>query len=161
MKPILLAAALAMISGQVHALSCMRPDPIETFKRIAAAPEDYFVLYGELTFDESLLPSGVLDNRIGAPGPISAQFDGLGLTRQGFTSSYVSPVTLEIGCAGPWCGSAASGVDALYFVRATDPPVTMVAGACGGMIFEKPPQAVLDMLTSCMQGGACSPQPLQ
>lgn len=161
MKTILLAAALAMISGQVHALSCMRPDPIETFKRIAAAPEDYFVLYGELTFDESLLPSGVLDNRTGAPGPIAAQFDGLGLTRQGFTSSYVSPVTLEIGCAGPWCGSAASGVDALYFVRATDPPVTMVAGACGGMIFEKPPQAVLDMLTSCMQGGACSPQPLQ
>lgn len=161
MKPILFATALAMISGQAHALSCMRPDPIETFQRVAAAPESYFVLYGELTFDETLLPPGVGDNNTRAPAPIPAQFRGMGLTRDGFTSSYVSPVTLQIGCAGPWCGSAKSGGDALYFVQADEPPVTMVAGPCGGMIFPDPSDAVLDMLTSCMQGGACSSQPLQ
>jgi hypothetical protein len=159
MKQILLAAALAMISGQAHALSCMRPDPIETFQQVAAAPESYYVLYGELTFDETLLPPGVLDNQARSPDPIPAQFSGKGLTQQGFTSDYVSPVTLQISCAGPWCGSARSGGNAIYFVEATNPPVTMIAGACGGRIFEDPPQAVLDMLTSCMQGGACSPQP--
>lgn len=161
MKPVLFAAALSMISAQAHALSCMRADPIETFKRVAAAPEDYFVLYGELTFDEGLLPTGTSSNSVRLPDPIPAYFDGQGLTRDGFTSSYASPVSLEIGCSGPWCGSARSGGDALYFVEAKDPPVTMVAGACGGMIFPDPSQAVLDMLTSCMQGGACSPQPLQ
>ncbi len=161
MKHILLAVALAMISGQAQALSCIRPDPIETFKRVAAAPESYFVLYGELTFDEDLLPPGTRDISTPVPGPISANFAGTGLTKQGFTSSYVSPVTLDIQCVANWCGSARSGGDALYFVEATDPPVTMVAGACGGMIFPDPSQAVLDMLTSCMQGGACSSQPFQ
>ncbi|PJI93095.1 hypothetical protein BC777_1963 [Yoonia maricola] len=161
MKPVLLAAALAAVAGPGHALSCMRPDPIETFQRLAAAPESYFVLYGRLTFDEADLPAGVSMDQSREPGPIAARFEGKGLTRQGFTNDYYSDVTLQIGCAGPWCGSARSGIDAVYFVEATDPPVTMRAGACGGMIFEEPSDAVLEMLTSCMQGGACSAQPLQ
>ncbi|WP_341368454.1 hypothetical protein [Yoonia sp. BS5-3] len=152
MKPFLIAALLAMIAGQAHALSCRRPDPIDTFKQVAAAPESYFVLYGELTFDGPVPAS---------PATIPAQFRGKGLTREGFTSDYVSPVNLQIECVASWCGSARSGGDALYFVQATEPPVTMVAGACGGMIFPDPSQAVLDMLTSCMQGGACSAQPLE
>lgn len=161
MKHLLLAAMIATVAGQVHALSCIRPDPIETFQRLAAAPESYFVLYGEMTFDEAELPAGVSMDQFRAPDPISARFEGKGLTRAGFTNDYVSDVTLQIGCAGPWCGSARSGVDAVYFVAATDPPVTMQAGPCGGMIFEEPSDAVLEMLTTCMQGGACSPQPLQ
>ncbi|MEO0904437.1 MAG: hypothetical protein AAFX89_06665 [Pseudomonadota bacterium] len=161
MKSLLLAATLAMIAGQSHALSCVRPDPIDTFKRVAAAPESYFVLYGKLTFDEAELPSGVSINQSRDPAPIAARFEGKGLTRQGFTSDYYSDVTLQVTCAGPWCGSARSGIDAVYFVEATDPPVTMRAGACGGLIFEEPSDAILNMLTSCMQGGACSSQPLQ
>lgn len=161
MKQILCAAILAMISGQAHALSCIRPDPIETYKRVAAAPENYFVLYGELTFDESLVSAGTRTLSDPLPAPIAADFDGTGLTKQGFTASYVSPVTLEIQCIANWCGSASSGGDALYFVKAGDPPVTMVAEACSSMIFPDPSQAVLDMLTSCMQGGACLAQPLQ
>ena len=161
MKPFLLAAALAAIAGQGHALSCMRPDPIETFQRLAAAPESYFVLYGQLTFDEADLPAGVSMDQTRNPDPIAARFNGKGLTPDGFTHDYVSDVILQIGCAGPWCGSARSGVDAVYFVAVTDPPVTVQAGPCGGMIFEEPTDAVLDMLTSCMQGGPCSPQPLQ
>lgn len=161
MKSLLLAAALATVSAQAQALSCMRPDPIATFQQLAAAPESYFVLYGELTFDEADLPEGVSMNQFREPDPIAARFEGKGLTREGFTNDYYSDVTLQVGCAGPWCGSARSGVDAIYFVAATDPPVTMQAGPCGGMIFEEPSDAVLEMLTSCMQGGACSPQPLQ
>ncbi|MEJ8561853.1 hypothetical protein QTO30_11935 [Yoonia sp. GPGPB17] len=161
MKQLLLAAALAMIAAQGNALSCLRPDPIETFQRLAAAPESYFVLYGQLTFDEAELPAGVLTNQTRAPDPIAARFAGNGLSRDGFTIDYHSDVTLQIECGGPWCGSARSGVDAVYFVAASDPPVTMQAGPCGGMIFEEPSAAVIEMLTSCMQGGACSPQPLQ
>lgn len=161
MKPLLFAAALASIGVQAQALSCLRPDPVATFQRLAAAPESYFVLYGQLTFDQADLPPGVSQDQMRTPDPIAARFTGKGLTREGFTNPYESDVTLQIGCAGPWCGSARRGVDAIYFVEATDPPVTMQAGPCGGMIFEEPSEAVLDMLTSCMQGAACSPQPLQ
>lgn len=160
-RSLLVAALLALGAGQVHALSCLRPDPLTTFQELAAAPESYFVLYGRLRFDESDLPAGVSTDQTRAPAPIRAYFAGKGLTSNGFTNTYQSEVILQVDCAGPWCGSARSGVDALYFVAAKDPPVTMQAQPCGGMIFEEPSQATLDMLTSCMQGGPCSPQPLQ
>lgn len=163
MKSILSALCLVALANQATALSCLRPDPIDTFQRVAAAPESYFVLYGKLTFDEDALPGMVTDQVIAETPPLSipAQFHGKGLTLRGFTSDYISPATLQVTCLGPWCGSARSGVDALYFVRADNSPVAMVADPCGGMIFEEPSQATLDMLTSCMQGGECSPQPLQ
>ncbi len=161
MKSTALALCLTALATQATALSCMRPDPIQTFQWVADAPESYFVLYGQLTFDESALPAGVSDKPTREPAPIAAFFRGKGLTLDGFTADYISPAMLEIGCAGPWCGSARSGVDALYFVRADNSPVVMEAGPCGGMIFEEPDQATLDMITSCMQGGACSSQPLQ
>ncbi len=161
MKPILLAATLAMISGQAHALSCTRPDPIETFQQLAAAPEGYFVLYGQMTFDENALPAGVSMDQTREPDPIPARFEGKSLSQEGFTRDYFGNVMLQVGCAGSWCGSARSGADAVFFVASSDRPVTLQAGPCGGRIFEEPSQAVLDMLTSCFQGGPCSPQPLQ
>lgn len=161
MKPLLFAALLALTGGQVDALSCMRADPIATFQRLAAAPEAYFVLYGRLSFDEDALPAGVSNGAAPTPAPIPGRFVGKGLTRQGFTNTYVSNVTLQIGCAGLWCGSARSGVDAVFFVPASDPPVTLQAGPCGGMIFENPADDVLAMLTACMQGGPCTPVPVE
>ncbi|MCK0096091.1 hypothetical protein MWU60_10965 [Yoonia sp. F2084L] len=159
MKSLLLAAALATVSAQAQALSCMRPDPIRTFQQVAAAPESYYVLYGQLRFDEADLPVRDLSQQLRNPEPITARFEGKGLTRQGFTSDYQSDVMLQIDCASIWCGGARSGVDAVYFVRVTEPLVTMYATPCGDMIFEEPSQATLDMLTTCMQGGDCSPQP--
>ncbi len=160
MKTITLAACLAALASQATALSCIRPNPIATFQRVAAAEEVYYVLYGQLTFDEAALPPGVSNDNDPMPDPIPARFEGKGLTKQGFTSDFISPVNLQVQCAGPWCGSARSGAEAVYFVLADD-PATFIADPCGGMIFEDPPQATLDALTTCMQGGACSPQPLQ
>jgi len=156
-RSMMLAAAITTIAGQAHTLSCMRPDPIETFQTLAEAEESYFVLHGVLSFDEQALPQGVGENDRAIPDPIPARFVGKGLTKEGFTNTYVSDVNLQIGCAGAWCGSASSGTEAVYFVRASEPPVTMTADACGGRIFYEPGEAVLDMLTSCMQGGTCSP----
>lgn len=159
MKTTALTMILALLGGQAHALSCLRPDAVETFQRLAVAEESYFVLYGELMFDESALPNrtdDVFQNSV-SPDPIDGRFVGKGLTSAGFTNTYISDVILQVGCAGPWCGSARSGGEAVYFVPASDPPVTMQAGPCGGMIFPDPSPAVLDMLTSCMQGGTCTP----
>jgi len=162
MKAFILAAMFAVICGQAQALSCMRPDPVTTFQQLAAKPESYFVLYGTLTFDESALPQGTNSfEEIAPPDPIPARFVGKGLSKAGFATPYVSRVMLQVTCAGPWCGSARSGAEAIYFVPASDPPVTMQAGACGGMIFEDPTPDVLNMLTSCMQGGTCTPLPFE
>ena len=131
----------------------IRPDPLQTFAQIAAAPEDYYVLYGTLTFDQSAVPKGLRDVTEPMPLPIPAQFTGKGLTQDGFTSDFVSPAQLQIGCVTNYCGTAQSDVMALYFVRVDQTPITMTADPCGGMIFPEPTRAVLDQMTACMQGG--------
>lgn len=162
MKTLILATMLAVIGIQAQALSCLRPDPVTTFQQLAAEPESYFVLYGTMTFDESALPQGTNSFEVSTPtDPIPERFVGKGLSKAGFATPYVSRVMLQVTCAGPWCGSARSGAEAIYFVPASDPPVTMQAGACGGMIFEDPTPEVLEMLTSCMQGGTCTPLPFE
>lgn len=154
-RAVFLAATCMLIANQSVALSCMRPDPIDSFQRFAAAPERYFVLYGTLTFDEDLLPETDMINQTRDPDPIPGRFVGKGLTQDGFTSDYIGSVNLQVTCAGPWCGGAASGGEAVFFVPFTEPPVSLIAEPCGSMIFPEPSQATLDMLTSCMQGGTC------
>ena len=56
MKLLVLPLVFAAVAGQAAALSCIRPDPILTFQRVAAAPEPYYVLYGQLDFDQTTLP---------------------------------------------------------------------------------------------------------
>ncbi|MGJ8622720.1 MAG: hypothetical protein ACSHW1_08070 [Yoonia sp.] len=161
MKIGVLATALALLAGQASALSCLRPDPVETFQRLAAAPESYFVLYGTLSFDESALPGGMrMDQNAGMPDPVPGRFVGKGLSTSGFTIPYVTNVMVQATCAGPWCGSARSGGEAVYFVPSGPAPVSLQATPCGDMIFPDPSPAVLEMLTSCMQGGTCELVPL-
>lgn len=153
----LLTSVLILATTQVSALSCMRPDPIMTFQFLASEPEPYFVIYGTLDFDAALLPPALSDDQMRIIGPIPAQFTGKGLSGAGFVTDYVSPVSLQITCAGQWCGAAQSGVSSVIFVEASEAPVTITAGPCGGRIFENPSDAVLQTLTRCMQGGPCSP----
>lgn len=162
MKITSLAVVLATMAGQAAALSCLRPDPITTFQFLAAEPDPYFVVYGQLTFDTSLLPDTVRNTpSLVPPAAIPARFRGKGLTQDGFTSDYIGPVVLQPTCAGSWCGSASSGVDAIYFAASGERPAVFTAGPCGGRIFENPSPAVLEMLTSCMQGGTCLAEPFE
>ena len=157
MRVLLTAAIIGLMATQSLALSCLRPDPVETFNRLSAADESYFVLLGSLTFDEAALPPSVGDNQTIDPDPIPGTFVGKGLSKQGFMTEYVSDVLLQITCAGPWCGSATSNVDAIWFVPFSDPPVTLIAEPCGGMTFYEPSDAVVEMLESCMAGSTCTP----
>ncbi|WP_019955953.1 hypothetical protein [Yoonia vestfoldensis] len=156
MRGLVWIATLLALAGQAQALSCMRTDAISTFEDLAAAPEAYFVLHGVLTFDESGLPPFVQQDPVSDPAPLQAQFTGKGLTAQGFSKDYTGPVTLQITCAGPWCGRVQSGQDAIVFVPADDPALTVTAGPCGGRLFYDPTPETLAMLTACMQGGVCS-----
>ena len=156
MRPTIILTTLALLAaGQASALSCMRPDPAMAFDHVATVPEPWFVLYGELSFDESLLPETDLSNPNQSYPPIPASFRGKGLTKAGFTSDYVSPVQVQIECAGPWCGSAESGTG-LYFVRADTEPATIVAAPCGEYVYADPAPEVLDLMTTCINNGRCT-----
>ncbi len=152
MRALILAAMVALVAGQVSALSCMRPDPLAAFAQAAASDDTYYVLYGTLDFDASKQPQGV-QNAPRDPAPIPAFFRGHGLTTAGFTSRFDAPVTLQISCAGPWCGQATPHKAAVIFARVSGDQVLVEVGPCGGRVFPEPTRAVRDALTQCMSGG--------
>jgi hypothetical protein len=151
-----IAVAMLVMSGQAQALSCLPADAVRTFAELDAAPEAYIVLHGTLTFDESTLPPFVQDEPFDAPSPIPAEFNGKGLTADGFTVDRATPMLLQLTCAGPWCGTAQSGQEAIIFVPVSEAPMTVTVGPCGGQFFPDPAPETLAMLTTCMQGGDCS-----
>ena len=156
--PLMLTAALLTAAGQAQALSCLPSDPVRSFIELDVAPENYIVLHGTLTFDESGLPPFVQDGPVSDPAPITADFTGKGLTEDGFTADYTGPVVLQVTCAGPWCGTPQSGLDSVLFVATDDQPFVVTAGPCGGRLFHEPTPETLADLTTCMQGGACLAQ---
>ena len=152
MKLTALTVTLSLVAGQVSALSCMRPDPQASFQRAADSTDVYYVLYGTLDFDASLLPGSAGDSNRKPAVPIPAQFEGHSLSDAGFANYYAGEMTLLPTCAGPWCGSHVPDVASLMFARVVDGAITIEAAPCGGFIFTEPKQEVLDSMTACMNG---------
>ena len=151
MKLVLSTILALSVAGQAAALSCMRPDPVNTFHRIAEDPTDYYLLYGTLDFDGSKQPQGVV-NEERNPEPIAAAFRGHGLTRAGFISRFERTVTVQPLCFGPWCGQTTPGVKSLFFAAVEGDKVIISPDPCGGTIFAEPTQKELDEMTACING---------
>lgn len=146
-----LVLGAAMMAGEVQALSCARPDVVRSFAAADAAPEITYVLKGRLRFDEALLPQGVV-NAPRAPAAIPATFAGVALGQDGFTIPYERAVILQPACAGPWCGSAQAGAEAIMFATVRGDDLVITASPCGGKIFYSPTNQMVRQLTACMQG---------
>lgn len=151
MKSLIVAIVLASIAGQATALSCMQPNPVNTFARISGADETYYLLYGTLDFDSSKQPQGVV-NKPRDPAPIAATFDGFALDQSGFNTPYRTAAVLQNTCAGPWCGSQEPGVKSLFFAMVQGSQIVITASPCGGSIFPNPQSSVLNAMTACMNG---------
>lgn len=149
-----IAIALSLVANQAAALSCMRPDVATTFNQMNEVPEDVYVLRGTLDFDESLLPQGAV-NEERTPEPIQATFNGNGLTLEGFTSSFGSPVVVQSICYGPWCGGVGSGKDLITFAKVIDDDIVIEVDPCGSTVFYEPTQSMIEDLKSCIRGGKC------
>ena len=151
-----LASVLAILASQAAALSCMQPDAVRSFERFAAADETYIVLLGEMDFDASKQPKGVV-NEQRYPDPIPARFRGLGLTPDGFTHRIDRAVTLQNLCRGPWCGIELPREQSLIFAQSVGDELIVVSEPCGGTIFSNPTENIVADVTACMQGN-CPPR---
>jgi hypothetical protein len=148
---------LVLITGlagsQAQALSCLAPDPVRAFQYAMAAPETYVVLRGTLAEAEIYNPPPA-DKAEAYAVPV--WFSGMALTLDGFTQPLDSPMTVQITCAGPWCGSMPPDAGMIIFAQLADGAYTIEAGPCDGAFFEPDP-AVERLLTSCIRGEACVP----
>ena len=152
----LLAVILVFAAGQAAALSCMRPDPVAAYQHALDAPERFYVLHGQLSFDEELFPQGLINDRA-QPLPFAGVFRGDGLTREGFKPTSLSDVVIQSSCAGPWCGRMAANAPHLMFAKETDAGLVIEVGPCGGAVFAAPTPEMLDQMVQCIRGEACVP----
>ena len=148
-------AVLIALAGPAQALSCLRPDPATSFATASASDLPYLVMTGELTAPPA---SGTTEQQ---PVSILARLTGHGLTNAGFTVPYDGDVVLDVTCAGPWCGALPASGPVVAFARIDGPTPVIEMSACGGWLFPDPDRATLDLLTDCINGKACSPQPVQ
>jgi ABC-type amino acid transport substrate-binding protein len=142
------------LAGQAQALSCLRPDPFAAFDAAAAAEEAYIVVHGRFDFDESRLPG-----LNGAPMALRVGFEGLGLTRDGFSVPVAREVVLDISCAGAWCGSLTPGRPVLAFLERRADGLHLDLGACPTAVFDLPEPGTLRRLAACLDAPRCAEAP--
>ena len=109
----------------------MPSDVARSFKAAQASEDRYIVVRGELQFNTRLMPRGVdVENQVvDRSTTIPAQFSGESLGLEGFSNDFATDVSINIGCAGPWCGGIASGHPFVMFIAPV--PIGISAGCRG------------------------------
>lgn len=125
------------------------PTVAQTFAQADASDDVYQVVKGLLTFDASEMPKGGDNDAQG--GEVQATMVGDALTSEGFTAPFVAPVTLVVGCAGPWCGSVGVG-EQIAFLRQAEGRLELAVDPCPGSSFDAT-EAVEAEVMACLTGG--------
>ena len=155
----IIACALATLAPlPALALSCLPHSVEATYQRAAKAEESYVVVQGRLTFDASGLPKGgTIGINPPEETPIRAQISGKALSEGGFDVPFDQPLTLNVQCFGPWCGSAEEGDVLAFLERKPDGAYALESNPCGGDLFGSPKPAMVDKVIACFQGAECTP----
>ena len=159
MKGLAAFSLAALLPLPALALTCLPHSVEATYQRAEKAEESYLVVHGRLTFDAGALP----DNGTGTQNPpkmtrVPARLSGMALSKGGFDVPFEQPLTLEVACYGPWCGSAEEG-DVLAFVeRSPQDGYLLESNPCGGNLFAAPKPAMLKQVQTCFAGGDCTPE---
>jgi len=151
----LAVAALAVAAGPASALSCLPTHPVAAFNVVAEADQSFVVLHGEFNFDVKKVPD------VNAPPievTIQTQFKGTLLTGAGFTDEVDVPVTLVLGCSGPWCARVSPKTDYLAYVLQQDDQLIFSVDPCYAFAFSNPEDQYIKAIEQCAAGGDCTPQ---
>lgn len=142
---------------QAMALSCLRPSVERSFEEASAAAEDYVVVAGRVTLDTRKLPKSHSNNQ-NPPRMtrVKGVLTGRALNKQGFKVPFDRPVSFEVLCFGPWCGSLQNGGEVLAFVRRDARGYALEVSPCGGRVFQTPKPAMLRKVQACFSRGSCA-----
>ena len=127
------------------ALSCMKPDPVQSIGWLQERGVEHTAVYGNLSFEGDF--HSVVQN---LPHEQSVQGQRKSAVLTGVDvatgAQFDEVIAMERMCSGPWCGGASPGKDLLIIIEEprTDPTVRL--GACGGHVFLSPAEEVIDQV---------------
>lgn len=157
MHRLLLATLLSTaLAGQASALSCLRPSVQQTFAEASASAAQYVLAVGRV----SLLPGETIPSTGEDPNErkgyaVKARFDGKLASATGFDADASFPLTVQVECAGPWCGGMPVVDRMLVFVERRDGENVLVEGPCPFWTFDAAPD-VVTQAESCLRGEDCA-----
>lgn len=155
----LFSAFLSLFPMPALALSCAPYGVTDAYLDAVAADESYVPVIGRLDFDTELLPEVDWNNQQDVPPVtlIPATFNGEALSISGVKLRFSTDVVLEVRCSGPWCPNPQQG-EMLGFLRKTSRSYVLSTHACGGFLFGRPDDAMIDALNDCLRGRPCMPE---
>lgn len=156
MARILLAALIPLLaSGPALALSCLRPTVADSYAAADASDAAYLLVLGRIDLLPGQTPRSFDGRRGGEDYTLQAYLTGTQGGTDGFRRAVAFPLTLEIGCAGPWCGSVPDG-KVLMFVERRGGEHVLELGACPQFALSATPEIVA-RASQCLADGPCAP----
>lgn len=154
-----LALIFSLIAVPAFALSCMPYNAVHAYLDADGDVAPYLIVLGRLTFDDTQLPhvDWRKPDEVRPDNRFTANLVGHSLTRQGFVTPFQDEITLNVQCAGPWCGGLDDDKDHLTFLKMTDGGLLLETGPCGGFAFVDPDPKVLSRIKACIRGEKCDP----
>lgn len=140
--------ALGLASGPASALSCLRPTVAASTAQAVASDDTFRIVLGRFDF-------APLEPPVAGPPEETerrADFEGSGLTADGFTAETTGEVMLRFGCTGAWCGSLEPGALTLAYLVQEDGGWALDIGACPMWAFADPTDAQLETVRTCVAG---------
>lgn len=102
----LLLALAAVLPGPAAALSCLPPDPVRLYTAARDSEDAFRIVHGRIIVEEPiLLPEPVDPPGDAEPAETDVRITGVSLSEGGFIHPFTAPVTLSLGCLGPWCAA--------------------------------------------------------
>lgn len=154
----LATACIVALTGPAHALSCMRPSPVNSFVEFNTRDDTYVMLYGALSFDGDAVPphTETADGMSRADVTFTARFDGMGASMDGFTVPVDAEIRVTETCLGIWCARVPEGRPVLIFAaRSPDGTLSVSEGPCAFAVLAHVTETQLDQAIACMKGKTC------
>lgn len=155
MKRAALATILALgTAGQAAALSCMPVSVTGSFQAASASEAQYVMAVGRI----QLLPGQTLPGTGDDPNDrqgysVEARFNGRLAGAGGFEEEVAFPLTVQVECAGAWCGGVPVNRTLAFIERRAGKNV-LVSEPCARFAIDATPERV-EQAEICLAGGPC------
>ena len=150
-----LTCLLILMAQPALALSCLRPDVARTYQIAHESPATYVLAKGTITVREGEVVHPGVNQPAIEDYTVRATFEGRLASPDGFDEPAEGDLTIEIGCAGNWCGGVPGG-EVIAFIELRDGAAYLAQGACPQNTFAATPEIEAAAL-SCLTGGECTP----
>ena len=140
------------VVSQLNALSCSRPDIVNSYKDIIAYNSNTsIILKGVFSFstphwDKYKEPETSI---------INADFKGLMLGKHGFEIPYSEPVEILLKCFAGWCGSMQPKENVIAFVNVEENKLKLHVDPCNITVFYDEKSINEHLLLNCHLSGKC------